>query len=316
MVDPESRDLSQLNGCGGKTEEKLNTEGYHNLMSVARADPQNLADRTDIGQGRCEKMVGHARELISGGSEFQTGTEIKEEQDQIKKISTGSDAFDDMLYGGVPTNYITEFYGEFGRGKTQLMHQLAVNVQLPEEDGGLNKECLYLDTENTFMADRFMQIAEAEGLDPDEALENVHVAQVFDSGHQANLTQKAHEVCADEDIGLLVVDSLMGHFRADYDGRSELSARQNAVSRHLKELRTLADSFNVAVAVTNQVLADPGQQFGDPTKPSGGNVVAHNCAFIIYLKGKKNHYAQLVDSPNLPQSECEFDITDSGIVDT
>ncbi|WP_297536137.1 DNA repair and recombination protein RadA, partial [Thermococcus sp.] len=209
-----------------------------------------------------------------------------------------------------------------GSGKTQLAHTLAVMVQKPPEEGGLGGSVIWIDTENTFRPERIRQIAEARGLDPDEVLKNIYVARAFNSNHQMLLVEKAEEIIkerasTDRPVKLLVVDSLMAHFRSEYVGRGSLAERQQKLAKHLADLHRLADLYDIAVFVTNQVQAKPDAFFGDPTRPVGGHILAHSATLRIYLrKGKAGkRVARLIDSPHLPEGEAVFRITERGVED-
>jgi DNA repair protein RadA len=200
---------------------------------------------------------------------------------------------------------------------TQITHQLSVNVQLPKEKGGLEGKALYIDTEGTFRPERIVQMAKAVGIDPDEALANIKVGKAYNSDHQMLLAEKAEQLIKEENIKLIIVDSLMGHFRSEYVGRGTLADRQQKLNRHLAYLMKVADTYNIPVVITNQVMASPGILFGDPTEPIGGHVLAHKSTFRVYLrrgKGEKR-VAKLVDSPHLPDSECIFSISEDGVRD-
>ncbi|GAB6136582.1 DNA repair and recombination protein RadA [Thermococcus prieurii] len=205
---------------------------------------------------------------------------------------------------------------------TQLAHTLAVMVQKPPEEGGLGGSVIWIDTENTFRPERIRQIAEARGLDPDETLKNIYVARAFNSNHQMLLVEKAEEIIkekasTDRPVKLLVVDSLMAHFRSEYVGRGTLAERQQKLAKHLSDLHRLADLYDIAVFVTNQVQAKPDAFFGDPTRPVGGHILAHSATLRIYLrKGKAGkRVARLIDSPHLPEGEAVFRITERGVED-
>ena len=117
-------------------------------------------------------------------------------------------------------------------------------------------------------------------------------------------------------VKLVIVDSLMAHFRAEYVGRESLAVRQQKLNQHLHSLQQIANTYNVAVFLTNQVQAKPDSFFGSPTKAIGGHVLGHASTYRIWLKkglaGKR--IARLVDSPHLPEGECVFKITSEGIV--
>ena len=310
------RELEDLPGVGAATAEKLREAGYYDIMAVAVASPAELAEATGIGEGTAAKIIRAAREYADVGK-FESGAEILERRKNIKKLTTGSKNLDSLLGGGLETQAITEFYGEFGSGKTQIMHQLAVNVTLPEDRGGLNGHAVIIDTENTFRPERIQQMAEALGLDPVETLKKIHVARAYNSNHQMLLVEKAKELAQEVPVRLLVVDSLTAHFRAEYVGRGNLAARQQQLNRHMHDLLRFADLFNAVIAVTNQVAARPDVMFGNPLQPIGGNIVAHTATFRISLRkgphGKR--IARLVDSPHLPEGETIFVITEEGIRD-
>lgn len=81
----------------------------------------------------------------------------------------------------------------------------------------------------------------------------------------------------------------MACFRNDYTGRGELSERQQVLGKVLSKIMKLAEQFNVAVYMTNQVMADPGNTMAhvDPKKPIGGHVLAHASTTRLYFrKGK------------------------------
>jgi DNA repair protein RadA len=275
----------------------------------------DLGEVADLGEKKSQKIITAARQELDLG--FETGKDKYETRKDMGRITTGCDDLDEILGGGVETQNITEFYGEYGSAKTQISHQLSVNVQLEEGEGGLGKGVVYIDTEDTFIPTRIEQMAEAKGLDVEETLDNIHVARAYNSDHQMLLADEAQDICQKEDIGLIIVDSLTAQFRADYVGRGELAPRQQKLNRHMNTLLRLANSHNAAVVVTNQVMSNPDQMFGDPTKAIGGHIVAHNSAVRVYLrKGKKDkRVARLVDSPYMPEAEAIFKVADEGIIE-
>jgi DNA repair protein RadA len=308
-------ELEDIKGVGGKTAEKLRDAGYEELMSIATMSSGELGEVADLGDKKAQSIITEARKHLDLG--FESGKDKYDQRQEMKRIKTSSDNVDEVLGGGVETQAITEFYGEYGSAKTQMSHQLAVNVQLPEEEGGLEREAIYLDTEDTFTPKRVEQMAEANGQDVDEVLEGIHVARAFNSDHQMLLADEAQEIAQNNDVGLIVVDSLTAQFRSDYVGRGELAQRQQKLNTHMTTLLRLANSHNAAVVVTNQVMSNPDQMFGDPTKAIGGHIVAHNSAVRLYLrKSKKDkRIARLVDSPYMPEGEAVFKVKDEGIID-
>jgi DNA repair protein RadA len=246
----------------------------------------------------------------------------------VGKLTTSSKSLDDLLGGGMETQSIVELYGEFGSGKTQVAHQLAVNVQLPQEMGGLNGSVIIIDTENTFRPERISQmvsglpVSEDRTWDPEEFLKHIHVARAYNSNHQMLLAENALDLAeklkdSDKPVRLLIVDSVTAHFRAEYIGRGTLADRQQKLNKHLHALMRFADLNNALIMVTNQVMAKPDTFFGDPTKPVGGHVLGHTATFRLYLRKSKGEkrIARLVDSPNLPDGEAVFSVTTPGIKD-
>jgi DNA repair protein RadA len=308
-------ELEDIKGVGGKTAEKLREAGYEELMSVATMSSGELAEVADLGEKKAQSIITESRKHLDIG--FESGKERFDKRQKMQRITTNSENVDEILGGGVETQAITEFYGEYGSAKTQISHQLAVNVQRSEEDGGLNREAVYIDTEDTFTPERIEDMAEANGMDVEETLENIHVARAFNSDHQMLLADETQEICQNNDVGLIVVDSLTAQFRSDYVGRGELAPRQQKLNKHMNTLLRLANAHNMAVIVTNQVMSNPDQMFGDPTKAIGGHIVAHNSAVRVYLrKSKKDkRIARLVDSPYMPEGEAVFKVKDEGIID-
>ncbi len=201
---------------------------------------------------------------------------------------------------------------------TQLGLSLAVNAQLPLEKGGANGKVVFIDTEGTFRPSRIKQIAEGLGANPEKVLKNIFVARAFNSDHQILLIEKVSEMIKNgEPIKLVIIDSLTAHFRAEFSGRGQLADRQQRLNKYLHSLMKIAEQHNLAVYVTNQVMSNPAQMFGDPTIPVGGNILGHASTYRIYFRrGKQgSRVAKLIDSPNLPENETVFFLTDSGVVD-
>ena len=246
---------------------------------------------------------------------FESGEEVLKKREQIIRISTGSKSFDNLMEGGFESASITECYGEFGSGKTQIGHVLAVNC-IKQYPGSV---VVYIDTENTFRPERIEQLCKGVGLDPSEALKQIKVARAYNSDHQTLLGEKVEDLIKKQglDVKLLIVDSLTAHFRAEFIGRGTLADRQQRINRHMRDLAKLAHMNNLCVYVTNQVMAKPDMFFGDPTQAIGGHIVAHASTFRVYLrKGKKGtRVAKLVDSPSLPEAEAGFYVDESGIKD-
>lgn len=309
--------LKDIPGVGPATLEKLENVGYTDLMSVAVASPAEIIDATAMSEAAAKKIIAAARSNLDMG--FESGSNVMERRKKVFKITTGVKAFNDLLAGGFETGSITECFGQYGSAKTQIAHQLAINIQLPKEKGGADGVCVYIDTENTFRPERIIEFAKGAGLDPEQVLKNIRVAKAYNSDHQMLLAEKVEDLIKKEglNIRLLIVDSLTAHFRAEFIGRGTLAERQQKLNKHMHTLSKLADTYNLCVYVTNQVMAKPDTFFGDPTEAIGGHIVGHNSAFRIYLrKGKKgSRVAKLVDAPNLADGECSFMVETDALKD-
>ncbi len=313
MKEEKQKTIYDLPGVGAATAEKLIAVGYTDLMSIAVASPAELVEATGIGDAVAKKLIAIARSSLEMG--FESGEELLKRREKVIRIKTGSKALNSLLGGGFETGAIVECFGEFGSGKTQIGHALAVTAQTVDKDA----VAVYIDTENTFRPERIIQLAKGAGLEPDEVLKNIKVARAYNSDHQMLLAEKVEDLIKKQglNVKLIVVDSLTAHFRAEFIGRGTLADRQQKINKHMHILLKLADTHNLCVYVTNQVMAKPDMFFGDPTQAIGGHIVAHASTFRVYLrKGKKGtRVAKLVDSPSLPESEAGFYVDESGIKD-
>lgn len=317
--------IEDLPGVGPATADKLKEAGYTSIEAIAVASPAELASAAEVGENTASKIVAAAKKCSNIGG-FETGDVVFERRKAVGKLKTSSSSLDELLGGGVETQSITEFYGEFGSGKTQVAHQLAVNVQLPPEEGGLGGSVIMIDTENTFRPERIAQMVKGlkngEDLEPEEFLKNIHVARAYNSNHQILLVESASELAekmrdSDRPVKLIIMDSLTAHFRSEYVGRGTLADRQQKLNKHMHDLMRFGDINNAAIVVTNQVQTKPDAFFGDPTRPIGGHIVGHTATFRIYLRKSKGEkrIARLVDSPNLPEGEAIFSVTTDGLRD-
>ncbi len=335
--------LEELPGVGPATAEKLRDNGFDSYQSLAVASPGELSNTADVGESTAADVIQAARKAADVGG-FETGSAVLERRERIGKLTWGVPTIDELLGGGVETQSITEVYGEFGSGKSQVTHQLSVNVQLPRDHGGLEGAAIFVDSEDTFRPERIddmvrglddeviedtMDLHEIEGSADDEEalealvdsiLEKIHVAKAFNTNHQMLLAEKAKELVEssqDDDfpVRVVCVDSLTAHFRAEYVGRGELAERQQKLNKHLHDLMRIGDISNAAVVVTNQVSANPDSFFGDPTQPIGGNILGHTSTFRLYLRKSKENkrIVRLVDAPNLPDGEAVMRVEERGL---
>jgi len=309
--------LTDIPGIGPGIAAKLEAAGIYDLMGLAVMSPSALSELAGVGEAVARKAIQAARSMMKLG--FSDGVEFSKKRDDVYFLATGSQQLNGLLGGrGIETKAITECYGAFGSGKTQLGLTLAVRVQLPKEQGGANGKAVFIDTEGTFRPERIRQIAEGLGANPEKVLKNILVARAFNSDHQILLADKIGELIKNgEPIRLVIIDSLTAHFRAEFAGRGQLADRQQKLNRYLHGLMKMAEQHNLAVYVTNQVMANPAMMFGDPTTAVGGNIVAHASTFRMYLRrGKQgSRVAKLIDSPNLPDNEAVFFVSSKGIGD-
>lgn len=305
--------IVDLPGIGPATAEKLTTVGFNDVMSIAVATPGELVEVTGMSEALAKRIIAAARASVEMG--FESGDEYLKKRELVQRIPSGSSALNSLIGGGFETGSISEAFGEFGSGKTQIGHLLAVNCQKLADDA----VAVYVDTENTFRPERIKQMALAQGLDPTETLKRIKVARAYNSDHQMLLAEKIEDLIKKQklNVKLVVIDSLTAHFRAEFIGRGTLADRQQKLNRHMHVLQKIADLNNLCVYVTNQVMSRPDVFFGDPTQAIGGHIVAHASQFRLYMrKGKKgSRVAKLIDSPSMPEGEAVFVICDSGIKD-
>jgi len=306
--------IGDLPGVTESIAQKLRDAGYWSVIQVAAASLSELMDIPGVGETIATKMMEGARENLEIG--FETADMILERRSSIVKLTSGSKELDKLIGGGFETQKVTEAYGKYGSGKSQIAFQLAINVQLPKEKGGLDGDCLFIDTENTFSAERVAQMVEESGLDK-SFLKRIHVAEVFNADYQMALLKKVPELIEQNNIKLIIVDSLTSKFRTGFIGRATLSDRQQKLGKHVSDLHKLAEAYNLVVYVTNQVMENPGIMFGDPTTPIGGPTLGHATSCRLYLRKSKEdkRIARLVDSPSMPEGEAIFRVTEKGIED-
>ncbi len=302
--------LTDLPGVGPAAAEKLMENGFLTVMSIAVASPITIAAATGIGEKSCRKIISTAREAFDMG--YETAREVLDKRKDMIKLKLNCEGFDEMLDGGFETGAITQLYAGFGGSKSNVCHLLSVTTikEYPES------YVVYVDTEKSFRAERIKQLCKGQGVDAEHVLKHILVANAYNSDHQELMVEKVEDLINNEgkDIKLMVIDSIIAHYRSEFVGRSTLSERQSKLTRHLNTLSRLSNVYNMAILVTNQVMSDPAQFFGDPTKAVGGNALMHFSHFIVYLRkgAKGSRVAKLVNAPNLPDGECNFVITDGG----
>ncbi|MFW9855038.1 MAG: DNA repair and recombination protein RadA [Candidatus Thorarchaeota archaeon] len=301
--------LDTIKGIGPTTKERLQGAGYRTKETIALATRSQLSQISGIADKTAELLIKEARARFDLG--LKKGTAFAEASETRFHLTTGASTFDEMIGGGLESGSIAELAGENGCGKTQLCHQLAVN-----SIKYLDKDVIWIDTEGTFRHRRISQMAEALGLDSMKVLERITVGRAYNSEHQMALTEEALTTVTN--IGLIIVDGLMSHFRSEFAGRSSLAERQQLIGKHLSFIAKQSDMINCVAVITNQVSAKPdGLPFGDPNEPIGGNVVGHTVTTRIRLyKGKDpKRTAHLKKNPELPDGKIEFAVLADGIRD-
>ena len=312
-------DIDTLNDIGPATKTSLKEAGFRSINDLVIRGPIDIAEATGIAIEKCTLLCNRAREILEDigvlDKPFTTASEIYEKRKSEYRISTGSKNLDELLDGGIETRAITELYGEYGTGKTQICHTLCVTVQQIKAEDNISR-ALYIDTENTFRPERIASIASARKIDPSIALENVIVAKAYNSSHQEVIIQESPNVINLHNIKIMIVDSIVSHYRAEFIGRSVLSERQQRINRLLHILLRIAETCKIAVVITKQIQSSTDANFGDPNKATGGNVMAHTSTYRLYLKkAGKNRIARMVDSPYHSEREILFALNEQGIGD-
>ena len=313
-------DIQDIEGIGPTTAKKLKDAGIISVMDLAVASAEELSESINATKETAASFIISAQKLLRETNvldkEFVTADAALQKRRSMLRCSTGSYALDDLLLGGIETQALTEFYGEFGSGKSQVCHTLCVTANQPIEAGGLNSAVIYIDTEGTFRPERVEQIARSRGIDPTEILKNVAVCKVYNSSHLELIVKDLGKYIDDFKSKLVIIDSIISLHRAEFSGRGTLADRQQRLNGMLHKLIRLAEIYNIAIIITNQVQSSPDTFFGDPTKATGGNVLGHASTYRIYLrKSGENRIAKMMDSPYHPYSDTRFTVTERGADD-
>jgi DNA repair protein RadA len=312
-------DIDSIEEIGLATKDRLEESGFKSIKDLVVRGPVAISETTGMEMDKavylCNKARVRLEELGIIDKSFITATKLYDKRKKEERISTGSKNLDDLFDGGIETRAVTEIYGEYGTGKTQLCHTLCIMVQKKSKYEITNK-ALYIDTENTFRPERIVSIALARNLDPDAALENIIVSKVYNSAHQELIIEEIGPIIDANNVKLLIVDSAVALYRSEYLGRATLSERQQRLNKFMHMLVRIAETYAVAVLATNQIQSSPDAIFGDAFKPTGGHVVAHTSTYRVYLKRSgKNRIARMVDSPCHPEREVLFMLSEQGVGD-
>jgi DNA repair protein RadA len=317
IVDLEIHDIE---GIGPTTTKKLKEAGIVSVMDLAVASAEELAIDINSSKESAATFVIGAQKLLRDSKviekEFLTADVALEKRKSMLRCSTGSKSLDELLLGGIETQAVTEFYGEFGSGKSQICHTLCATARQPTGSGGLDSSVIYIDTEGTFRPERAEQIAKARGLDHMQVLRSVSVCKVYNSSHLELIVKDLGRYINEFKARLVIIDSIISLHRAEFAGRGTLADRQQRLNGMLHRLVRLAEIFNIAIVITNQVQSSPDTFFGDPTKAAGGNILAHSSTYRVYLrKSGETRVARMMDSPYHPYSDTRFTLNEKGTDD-
>jgi DNA repair protein RadA len=313
-------EIQDIEGIGPTTAKKLKEAGIVSVMDLAVATADELSVDINSSKESASAFIIAAQKLLRDSKvlekEFVTADAALEKRRSMLRCSTGSSTLDELLLGGIETQAVTEFYGEFGSGKSQICHTLCAIARQPVESGGLDGSTIYIDTEGTFRPERVQEIARARGFDPVQVLKNVAVCKVYNSSHLELIVKNLGKYVDDFKAKLVIIDSIISLHRAEFAGRGTLADRQQRLNSMLHKIIRLAEIYNVAIVITNQVQSSPDTFFGDPTKAAGGNVLGHASTYRIYLrKSGENRVAKMIDSPYHPYSDARFTVNERGADD-
>ncbi|XP_014279298.1 meiotic recombination protein DMC1/LIM15 homolog [Halyomorpha halys] len=313
-------DTLQSHGINVADIKKLKASGICTIKGVQMMTRKRLCAIKGFSEAKVDKIKEACLKICSVN--FMTALQVCDQRKHVFKISTGSSELDKLLGGGIESMSITEVFGEFRTGKTQMSHTFCITAQIPNNKGYTGGKVIFLDTENTFRPDRLRPICDRFNLDQNAVLDNILYARAYTSDQQMEILDYVAAKFHEEGgiFKLLVIDSIMALFRVDYSGRGELAERQQRLGQMLSRIQKISEEYNVAVFITNQMTADPGASMTfqvDPKKPIGGNILAHASTTRISLrKGRgDNRIAKIYDSPDMPESEATFAISNGGIVD-
>ena len=313
-------DIADLPGVGPATKAKLEGGGITTILDLAASTTNELVDNLNITEETAHNLVFEAQKLLKERGllekDLVSANELFARRAKMLRCTTFSQNLDDLLAGGIETQAVTEFYGEYGSGKTQICHTVCVASQLPVDKMGLGGAALYIDTESTFRPERVAQIAKSRELDVESILNNIHVAKIYNASHLELIVRAMGGMIQQNNIKLVIVDSIISLHRAEFLGRGSLSERQQKLNAIMHRLKRISEIYNVAVIITNQVQATPDTFFGDPTKAAGGNVIGHASTYRIYLrKAGQERKAIMIDSPMHPYGDTNFIVTERGVSD-
>nr|XP_009781081.1 PREDICTED: DNA repair protein RAD51 homolog 3 isoform X3 [Nicotiana sylvestris] len=317
---------------------KLISAGYTSLSSLFSVSYSDLARDLKISENEAIGILRVASqrkgsERSNGTSSIvngaQTAWDMLNEEESLGRITTSCSELDDILGGGISCKEVTEIGGVPGIGKTQLGIQLAVNVQIPMDYGGLQGKAIYIDTEGSFMVERALQIAEAclEDMQeyhgflkkdlqacqlnrkPEDFLENIFYFRVCSYTEQIAVVNYLDKFIS-EHKDVVIIDSITFHFRQDFD---DMALRTRLLGGMALKLTKLAKKYTLAVVLLNQVTTKYIEGSYQLTLALGDSW-SHACTnrVILYWNGNER-YAYIDKSPSVRSASAQYSVTGRGI---
>jgi DNA repair protein RadA len=323
--------ITTLKGIGPSIQNFLKEAGIKSIKDLVVRGAPSISETTglDIKTSTiiCNKARVRLGELGIIDRYFTTSIKRKD-----YRISLGSRNLDSLFTGGIETDAITEFFGASSTGKTQICHTLAVMVQGQRQQEQSNEnlhqlskaKAIYIDTEGTFREKRIASIAQSRGIDSESVLSNILHARAQNISHQDLILEGMPSLMdkpENENVRLLIIDSIIAHFRSEYVGRGMLPERQQKLYGCLQMLKRISEIYNIAVVITNHVNSSPSHTFGrftSESKPLGGHVLSHSSTYRVRLNCNRygNRTAKIVSSPYHPEIETVFTISEEGVSDS
>ena len=311
--------VDQLEGVGAVTVKKLKDFGVTSLIDICIRGSKEVSEITGVTKSKSDQWVFQCQKILEDNKLIRDTSmntvALMEYQENYPLLSVKCEEIDDLLGGGLKPECVYEVYGAFGSGKTQFSNSLTVEAIRAE------KNVVWVDCEDTFRPSRVIEILKAKGYveDDEEAkkcLERINYFFTPNTEQLMGTINALSDVLIEKKPRIVVIDGSIGQFREEYLGRGTLADRQNQIARLMTHIKNISFYFRCTVIFTNQVQSDPSIMFGDPVKPIGGHIVGHASTYRLYFKksGRK-HIARMVDSPEDPVADIQFDLTDKGIAD-
>jgi len=313
------QNIDKIKGIGPAILKKLLKGGIITVNALAVLTTTELIEYTGVGVATAEKAIKQARDLIGAG--YKPATQLLEDDKKEIKHSTGSASLDEKLQGGIEGGAITMFSGEKGALKTQLCKTIAVIC------AATYGAVLVLDTEGIWgnNVKRLAQIAETRGYDVNSVLENLIIARSYNREHLTMLVDDLLTEVKNRDVKMIIVDSIISHWREEFSGRGTLANRQQTLVSVAGRIKRVGEAYQIPVIFTNQVQAIVDNPYGPKLQPAGGHVLAHLVTYsaLLYKGSKKrgdtmDYQTSVIhdyDMASIPPFKVRVMCTEAGIVD-